>query len=180
MGFPGNTVDMPGNYPGLAVETEQTILDLGDVRHETVVGLTGGPCRSGQLCVNAWLFNESGSHMLLVRHPRFGWSPPGGHVELGETAHQAATRELAEETGILDAVAYTMPAAVYATLLPAKGADVAHVHYCLGFVFTATMDATLTSEVGQPVAWFDVTNLPDSFFGDNDCGVTYFAAVTGR
>lgn len=43
--------------------------------------------------------------LLLVRRrnpPNAGlWGFPGGHVELGETALQAAVRELAEETGII-------------------------------------------------------------------------------
>lgn len=43
-------------------------------------------------------------HVLLVQRgkaPRKGfWGFPGGHVELGETAAEAAVRELREETGI--------------------------------------------------------------------------------
>ena len=42
---------------------------------------------------------------LLVKRrnaPNAGtWGFPGGHVELGETALQAAARELAEETGVI-------------------------------------------------------------------------------
>ena len=45
-----------------------------------------------------------GGEVLLVRRgkaPNFGrWSLPGGAQELGETAEQAAHRELAEETGL--------------------------------------------------------------------------------
>lgn len=40
---------------------------------------------------------------LIARHDRRGrlvWSLPKGHVEAGETAAQAAVREVAEETGI--------------------------------------------------------------------------------
>ncbi|BDG72614.1 NUDIX hydrolase [Roseomonas fluvialis] len=45
-----------------------------------------------------------GDHVLLVRRgkpPRLGqWSLPGGAQHLGETAEEAARRELREETGI--------------------------------------------------------------------------------
>lgn len=40
-------------------------------------------------------------HILLVRREDTGlWSLPGGHVDPGETASEAAPREVAEETGI--------------------------------------------------------------------------------
>jgi 8-oxo-dGTP diphosphatase len=45
-----------------------------------------------------------GGEVLLIRRgkpPRLGeWSIPGGRMELGETAAQAALRELSEETGV--------------------------------------------------------------------------------
>jgi 8-oxo-dGTP diphosphatase len=45
-----------------------------------------------------------GDQVLLIKRgkaPRLGeWSIPGGHVEWGETAAQAAMREVMEETGI--------------------------------------------------------------------------------
>lgn len=44
--------------------------------------------------------------LMIERGDGYGWAMPGGHVEPGETALQAALRELAEETG-LDAMSVT-------------------------------------------------------------------------
>ncbi|WP_405058771.1 NUDIX hydrolase [Kribbella sp. NBC_01505] len=47
---------------------------------------------------------DSRGRILMVRHERLGvvrWEVPGGHVEPGETAAEAAARETAEETGVL-------------------------------------------------------------------------------
>ncbi len=41
------------------------------------------------------------NHILLVNHKRIGaWVPPGGHIEIAEMPHEAAIREVFEETGI--------------------------------------------------------------------------------
>jgi 8-oxo-dGTP pyrophosphatase MutT (NUDIX family) len=40
-------------------------------------------------------------HVLLVDHKKIGaWLPPGGHINPAEMPHEAATREVLEETGI--------------------------------------------------------------------------------
>lgn len=56
--------------------------------------------RGVSLGVRVAVFDPAG-RLLLVRHSYLaGWALPGGGVEVGETAAQAAQRELAEETGV--------------------------------------------------------------------------------
>jgi 8-oxo-dGTP diphosphatase len=50
--------------------------------------------------VRATVICEQDRHILLVRKSRSRWMLPGGKVEPGETAHDAAMRELQEETGL--------------------------------------------------------------------------------
>ena len=47
---------------------------------------------------------DAAGRLLMVRHERLGvvrWELPGGHVEPGESAAEAAVRETLEETGVL-------------------------------------------------------------------------------
>lgn len=41
-----------------------------------------------------------GDKMVLVNHPKSGWMPPGGGIELGESIEEAVTREVKEETNM--------------------------------------------------------------------------------
>ncbi len=57
--------------------------------------------------------DASGVRILLIQD-RFGrWSLPKGHLEEGETAVQAALREVEEETGIKGVVRAALPATRY-------------------------------------------------------------------
>lgn len=53
-------------------------------------------------CADAVVFCTRGLYrwLLLVQRKDGGWAMPGGRVEAGETAAQAATRELLQETGV--------------------------------------------------------------------------------
>jgi 8-oxo-dGTP diphosphatase len=54
-------------------------------------------------------------HILVVDHPRFGQSLPGGHLEDRETPAQAAVREVLEETGLHCRLASAIPLQVTTT-----------------------------------------------------------------
>jgi len=48
-----------------------------------------------------YVVNAVRTRMLLVRHRKLGfWLPPGGHLEANEVPHEAAVREVQEETGV--------------------------------------------------------------------------------
>jgi mutator protein MutT len=90
--------------------------------------------------------------VLLVERakaPNAGtWGFPGGHVEWGETALEAAVRELAEETGVIA----TSPE--YLTNLDVIAQDetgVVQYHYLLAVVLCAYV-------AGEPVAADDASD----------------------
>ncbi|MCS6820282.1 MAG: NUDIX hydrolase [Microscillaceae bacterium] len=74
----------------LAQETQQAIIErFGNTLRLRVSGI----------CIQ----NEK---ILLIKHQYLGkgnylWSPPGGGMYFGETAHQTLKREFAEETGLI-------------------------------------------------------------------------------
>jgi len=58
----------------------------GPVRHFTATG---------------YVVNAARTRSLLIRHRKLGlWLPPGGHLEANELPHEAALREVLEETGV--------------------------------------------------------------------------------
>lgn len=53
------------------------------------------------LCVTVYVFDQEGSHSLLINHRKLGrWLPPGGKVDANEIPDNAVLRECFEETGI--------------------------------------------------------------------------------
>ncbi len=48
-----------------------------------------------------YVLNPSHTKILLIHHKKFDkWLPPGGHCDENEAPHEAALREVHEETGI--------------------------------------------------------------------------------
>ncbi|MCZ6632626.1 MAG: NUDIX domain-containing protein [bacterium] len=100
---------------------------------------------------------ESGKILLTQREDFEVWCLPGGHVESGESAAQAAVREAFEETGLK--VELTQLIGVY---FRNRGDDGIHI-----FSFLAKpVGGVLKPQLGEviDVRYFDPNDLPDVLF----------------
>lgn len=154
--------------PELADLVHQTLTDPCGKREELLLALTGKPVGPGHMCINAWVFSPDFSQVLLVQHPRFGWTIPGGHLDPGEDPLIGAQRELLEETGISATAILEIPIALVVATVPEIGQHQEHIHYTLSYSFFASSNDPLMPEEGQPAKWFSLDEeLPEGHFGDN-------------
>lgn len=166
MGFPHPTVDVPGRWPRVADEVRRLVDD--ELGVQLLAGLTGGDAVAGHVCGTAFVVTPDVGHVLLIDHPRLGWANPGGHLETDETTLEAARRELAEETGLVDLeLAVPDPVAVHVTDVTG---DRPHRHWNVAWAFVADDGVELVPENGVGLRWFDVDALPD---GAADLHVTW-------
>ncbi|MER5480664.1 NUDIX hydrolase [Streptomyces sp. NPDC002734] len=137
-------------------------LDEYDEARAWLAAAARTPATMAPLGAEVWVFDETLAQVLLVRHPRRGWVPPGGVVEPGETPREGAVREVFEETG-LRVEPLPEPTAV------AVRSYAPHHAVTLGLSYAAFADVTtpLTPEPGQPAAWWRLDEPWDSCFPDD-------------
>jgi 8-oxo-dGTP pyrophosphatase MutT (NUDIX family) len=150
----------------LAAAVERIPLSYGADPSELAAMLRGGrEGRAGQLAAIAWVLDSTNTQILLVDHRTFGWSCPGGHVEVGELPVETAIRELAEETGLLLSPAGADPVTLTLDHVPGDACGPAHLHWVLGYRFVGDPSTPVRVE-RDAVAWHPVDDLPDRAVAD--------------
>jgi ADP-ribose pyrophosphatase YjhB (NUDIX family) len=103
-----------------------------------------------------------GSRVLLVKraHPplQAQWSIPGGVLEVGELVHEAAIREVREETGL--AVAPGELLGVYDRILRDPEQRVQYHYVLIDFLCRRTGGDLLAADDAAEVRWFTPGELP--------------------
>lgn len=107
------------------------------------------------------LMVRDGKVLLIERkNPPEGWALPGGFIDYGESAEQAATRELEEETGLR--CTHLTLFGVYS----APGRDPRF--HTLTVVYLGVAEGELRAgDDAADAKWFDLRELPDKIAFDH-------------
>jgi 8-oxo-dGTP diphosphatase len=125
-----------------------------------------------------WRVGARGPKVLLVHRPRYDdWSLPKGKLDAGESALDAALREVHEETGLVCDVGLRLPDATYVH----RSGRRKRVRYWTMTVVTGEGDFTPNREV-DATRWFRIADAANRLSYDHDMPVlSAFAdlALTG-
>jgi 8-oxo-dGTP pyrophosphatase MutT (NUDIX family) len=100
--------------------------------------------------------------VLLILHSKLHrWLQPGGHVEPDDLdVIASARREVREETGLAD-ILLTLPGLFDVDVhdIPARGAQPAHAHFDLRFVFSTSAVELNAGSDANAARWAPISQL---------------------
>ena len=116
----------------------------------------------GHFTASAFILAPAGDALLLVHHAKLErWLQPGGHVEPGDVdLLAAARREALEEVGLADLRCEVEgPFDLDVHPIPGRGAEPAHEHFDVRFLFRAPHREYARSEESHDARWFALREL---------------------
>jgi 8-oxo-dGTP pyrophosphatase MutT (NUDIX family) len=121
---------------------------------------------------SAFILDRRACALLLIHHRALDrWLQPGGHVDDGEDAAQAALREAAEETGLTGLRLMTwrgglLPIDIDSHAIPAnpRKGEAAHVHHDIRYLIEADTTALSPDQTETLAAcWVSLDELDATF-----------------
>jgi 8-oxo-dGTP pyrophosphatase MutT (NUDIX family) len=115
----------------------------------------------GHVTGSAWIVSLDQSQVLLLHHSKLNrWLQPGGHCDGEPDVHAVALREVLEETGLAVSAREGSVFDVDIHTIPARGAEPAHLHYDIRFLFEANpADPILRNEESNAVRWIALSEV---------------------
>ncbi|MEV6049222.1 NUDIX domain-containing protein [Streptomyces xanthochromogenes] len=124
------------------------------------------------------VMTPDGNALLIERDwPPFEghWACAGGHVDPGETSHEAAARELAEETGVHVAASDLCQIGVF----DQPGRDPRGRYVTVAYVVTVPSDTPIVAgDDARTARWWPLNGLPDRLAFDHAEILSAAAALT--
>ena len=117
---------------------------------------------TGHITGSAWIVSADRRHALLTHHRKLDmWVQLGGHSDGDPDTCSVATREALEESGLQSIVLISPDIFdVDVHRIPERGAEPAHFHYDIRYLFQAAHDEPfVVSEESLALAWVEMESL---------------------
>ena len=115
----------------------------------------------GHFTASAFILDVKRSKVILTLHAKLNrWLQLGGHVEDGETIHEAALREGLEESGLRSLVPCgNLPIDMDAHEIPARGSEPKHFHFDSTFLFLTEEEDIEVTQESLDLRWVDLEQV---------------------